>query len=171
MARISISKNKKDSYVELFVYAFSNGDEVSRPVLIFRDLSEKWNLPVWLEYSEMGVRALEITSRYHSKSEHSLTASQTILQSAGIEITACYFDGVQGHHQYVLLKLKGHPKLKEIRMRADEAIPLCLAMKAQFFATPEFIMQCRDLDAQMLGLQQSLQIDKEIAAKKHSYMM
>jgi len=155
-----------NKWVELFPYAISMGPMQKRPVLIFRDKSENLNLPVWLNHIEASIAALEISKNTNF---HALTYK--LLQGAEIEIRRCEFVEIQGYHQFVRLEISGHPKIKEIRVRADEAIPICMAMKARFFSTQEFIMRCRDLDVALLGLEQSLNLQPEFDSKKQPYMM
>lgn len=160
------SENTETIWIELFPYAISMGPLQTRPVLIFRDQAESLNLPVWLNQIDASIAALDL-----SKNTNFHGLSLKIIDSAGIKIERCEFNEIQGHHQYVRLELSGHPKLKEMRVRADEAIPFCSAQKARFFSTQEFIMQCRDLDIALLGLEQSLSLQPEIGSKKQSYMM
>ncbi len=142
----------------------------TRPVLIFRDQAETLNLPVWLNQIDASIAALDL-----SKNTNFHALSLKIFAAAGIKIERCDFIELQGHHQFVRLEISGHPKLKEMRVRADEAIPFCSAQKVRFFSTAEFIMQCRDLDVAMLGLEQSLKQslghEPEIGSKKQSYVM
>ena len=154
------------NWIELFPYAISMGPLQTRPVLIFRDQAENLNLPVWLNQVDASIAALDL-----SKNTNFHGLSLKILETAGIKIERCEFIELQGHHQFVRLELSGHPKLKDLRARADEAIPFCTAQKARFFSTQEFIMQCRDLDIALLGLEQSLSLQPEIGSKKQSYMM
>ena len=138
----------------------------TRPVLIFRDKTEHLNLPVWLNQIDASIAALDLTNNTNF---HGLALK--ILDSAAIRIDRCEFNEIQGHHQYVRLEFSGHPKLKEMRVRADEAIPFCSAQKAKFFSTQSFIMRCRDLDVALLGLEQSLHSGPEIVSKKQAYVM
>ncbi len=160
------SENTETIWIELFPYAISMGPLQTRPVLIFRDQAESLNLPVWLNQIDASIAALDL-----SKNTNFHGLSLKIIDSAGIKIERCEFNEIQGHHQYVRLELSGHPKLKEMRVRADEAIPFCSAQKARFFSTQEFIMQCRDLDVAILGLEQSLNLQPEIGSKKQAYVM
>ncbi len=161
----SFSK-KVQNWIEIFPYAISMGPLQTRPVLIFRDQSEVLNLPVWLNQIDASIAALDLSKNTNF---HGLTLK--ILESAGIRIERCEFVELQGHHQFVRLEFSGHPKLKEMRARADEAIPFCSAQKARFFSTKEFIMQCRDLDVALLGLEQSLSLQPESGSKKQAYVM
>ncbi len=157
---------KDDTWIELFPYAISMGPLQTRPVLIFRDHTESLNLPVWLNQIDASIAALDL-----SKNTNFHGLALKIFDAAGIRIERCDFIELQGHHQFVRLEISGHPKLKQMRVRADEAIPFCSAQKARFFSTQDFIMRCRDLDVALLGLEQSLNLHPEIGSKKQAYVM
>ena len=159
-------KRSRKQWIELFPYAISMGAVQRRPILIFRDKAETMSLPIWLNQIEASIAALDL-----NKSTNLHALSIKLLESASIQITRCEFIEIQGHHQFVRLALAGHPKFKELRVRADEAIPICMGLKARFFSTAEFIMQCRDLDIALLGIEQSLNLQPEIGSKRHPYMM
>lgn len=165
-ARSAKTTKSGETWIELFPYAISMGPLQTRPVLIFRDQAENLNLPVWLNQIDASIAALDL-----SKNTNFHGLALKIFEAAGIRIERCDFVELQGHHQFVKLQISGHPKLKHMRVRADEAIPFCSAQKARFFSTQEFIMQCRDLDVALLGLEQSLNFQPEIGSKKQSYVM
>ncbi len=162
----NLIKKSRKRWIELFPYAISMGAVQRRPILIFRDKIESVNLPVWLNPIEASIAALDLTK---STNLHAL--SMKLLETASIQITRCEFIEIQGHHQFVKLTLVGHPKFRELRVRADEAIPICMGMKARFFSNTDFIMRCRDLDIALLGVEQSLNLQPEIGSKRHPYMM
>jgi hypothetical protein len=162
----NLVKSSRKQWIELFPYAISMGAVQRRPILIFRDKSESLSLPIWLNQIEASIAALDL-----NKSTNLHALSIKLLESASIQIMRCEFIEIQGHHQFVRLALSGHPKFKELRVRADEAIPICMGLKARFFSTAEFIMQCRDLDIALLGIEQSLNLQPEIGSKRHPYMM
>ncbi len=160
------SATESSEWIELFPYAISMGALQTRPVLIFRDQSENLNLPVWLSQIDASIAALDI-----SKNTNFHGLSLKLLETAKIKIERCEFTELQGHHQFVRLEISGHPALKDLRVRADEAIPLCSAQKARFFSTREFIMRCRDLDVALIALEQSMSLQPEIGSKKQAYVM
>lgn len=115
------------------------------------------------------------------------TVARVLLERLGVRQVDCYFTERIGHHQYVRIEflheipgagpglLKGEP----IRVRADEVMSFCIAHKARFFSTKNFIAQCRVLNEELEKLQDGLLTgaanqafpELEIGSKKPGYMM
>ncbi len=152
----------------------------ARPVFLLKHESSGETLPVWMHPLDASV-ALQELGQGGLGSPHAVT--RQILTRLGITHGRCYFVDRVGHHQYVLLHLTTEAGLElpggPMRIRADEVISFCLAMKVHFFSTKEFIAQCRVLNQELEKLQEGLLTgtageafpDLEIDSKKTGYMM
>lgn len=152
----------------------------ARPVFLLKHEASGDTLPVWMHPLDASV-ALQELGQGGLGSPHAVT--RTILSRLGIVNGRCYFVDRIGHHQYALLHLTTESGLElpggPMRIRADEIISFCLAMKVHFFSTKEFIAQCRVLNQELEKLQEGLLTgtageafpELEIGSKKTGYMM
>jgi hypothetical protein len=159
--------------VELFPTGISFGSGVGRPVLVLKDKHQVEVLPVWMHPLDAAVGLSELSTG-SGLTPHAVTCR--ILEQLSASVETCSFVELIGHHQYVVIQIKG---MKPIRVRADEAMSFCLQTKARFFATREFMTRCRDLDQELQGLESdmaagqlaALQSERENVSKKHPYVM
>lgn len=152
----------------------------ARPVFLLKHEASGETLPVWMHPLDASV-ALQELGQGELGSPHAVT--RQILGRLGITHGRCYFVDRVGHHQYAVLHLTTEAGLElpggAIRVRADEVISFCLALKVHFFSTKEFIAQCRVLNQELEKLQEGLLTgtageafpELEIDSKKTGYMM
>lgn len=162
--------------VELFPHGITVGSKMGRPILILKDKATIEVLPVWMHPLDAGVALAELSSA-SSSSPHSVT--KRVLEMIGLTLESCVFVDIIGHHQYVNLIFRSATELKNLRVRADEAMSFCLQARARFFSTKEFMLRCRSLDADLTSLEQNLnegqlpglQAEMENSSMKHPYVM
>jgi hypothetical protein len=152
----------------------------ARPVFLLKHEASGETLPVWMHPLDASV-ALQELGQGELGSPHAVT--RQLLSRLGITHGRCYFVDRVGHHQYAVLHLTTEAGLElpggAIRVRADEVISFCLALKVHFFSTKEFIAQCRVLNQELEKLQEGLLTgtagevfpELEIDSKKTGYMM
>lgn len=138
---------QKKIWIEMFPYGLVVAGDHARPVMIFKDKNGQRVLPVWMNPVHAGLAVSH--NAMSDVSPHNLTLK--ILRPLGIDLKKCYFKEVRGHHQLVQLSFVGDDRLTRVEARADEAISLCLNSRARFFATSEFIEQCRVLEGEILN--------------------
>jgi len=174
--RKSDSSDSSEEWVELFPAGISVNSTMGRPVLILKDEHQVQVLPVWMHPLDAGVALAEL-SNGSGATPHSIT--RRLFEALEVKVESCAFVDLVGHHQFVHLAFEGHPKLKSLRMRADEVMSFCLQARARFFSTPSYMVRCRSLDAELTTLEQgliegslpALQAEMEISSKKHPYVM
>ena len=131
-------------WLEIFPYGMSVSPDGSRPILIFKDKSEKQVLPVWLSPLDAGLAMQTSPNSKLTHTPHEL--SYKILNTLGVKLTKCLFVDIKGQHQFVELHFEGSDLLKKIKVRADDAMSYCLGVKPEFYCTKEHIKKCREMD-------------------------
>ena len=165
--KIERQLSAKKEWVEIFPYGVSFGADEARPIMIFKDKDEKKVLPVWMSPLNAGI-ALQQESNSYSSISSPYALMWDILKPLGIELSKCYFVEVKGHHQFVELHFTGHPKLQQLKARADESVSFCLSSKAQFFCRSDFFKKSRVLDAEMIAAKKT--IHPGVYNNKHPYL-
>lgn len=159
--------------IRLKAYGLSMATDATRPVMLFKEYSEKGFgelvCPVALNPMEAGVSISQASPTMIPSTPHKFT--QTLLESLNIRITRAVFAEIRGHYQYLRLFFEGHPQQNSFKVRADEVMSLCLYLEIPFYATRQFVMNSRVLSAEMEGLQEIITQDRGVIAKKHAYLM
>lgn len=159
----------KKQQLEIFPYGITFSPDQSRPIMLFKNKDQSKVLPVWLSPLDAGItlhqNAVELG---YSTSPYSLIWK--ILKPLGVHLEKCCFNDVKGHHQYVELHFSGHPQLKKIVSRADEAVSFCLSVKTQFFCGSDYFDKCRTIDAEMVSVVSDLKRHPQRFKNNHPYL-
>lgn len=140
-------KRPKRDLIRLVPYGISLHPDPQRPILILKDETGDRTLPVALNPLEAGV-TLNQFQQQGGATPHKVT--ELILQSLDVKIKRCVFVEIKSHFQYVRLHLENHPKLRTLKLRADEAMSLCLHLSVEIYATPEFMLASREMNLSAL---------------------
>ncbi|HWU42280.1 MAG TPA: hypothetical protein VN132_02540, partial [Bdellovibrio sp.] len=79
------------------------------------------------------------------------------------------FVEIRGAHQYMRLYLTGQRDLNSVKLRADEAMSLCLHLSVPIYATKSFIGRSRVMNAEIEN-GQSPQIMQGFGVEKPEYL-
>ncbi|QDK45454.1 MULTISPECIES: bifunctional nuclease family protein [unclassified Bdellovibrio] len=135
----------QEDLVQLFPYGLSVTGDISRPFLLLKDESHAYTLPVAVSPIEAGVALSQSNKSIAESTPHKFT--QLLMESLGIEVRQAVFVEIKGANQYVRLYLTGHPKTNSIKVRADEAMSLCLHLGTPIFATKNYIGRSKVMNA------------------------
>lgn len=139
----------QNDLVQLFPYGLSVTTDASRPFLLLKDEAHQYTLPVAVSPIDAGVALSQNNKMVLESSPHKFTA--LLLESLGIEIKQAVFVEIKGAHQYLRLYISGHPQTNSVKLRADEAMSLCLYLSVPLFATKSFIGRSRVMSAEVEG--------------------
>ncbi len=170
--------SKSDPYLPLVPSGIVLLPGMARPVFLLKHEATGDTLPVWMHPLDASVGLHELGQGTEG-SPH--TVARHMLDFMAVNQVDCYFTERIGHHQYVQIHLSntGVPWGGPIRVRADEVMSFCIATKARFFSTKNFIAQCRVLNEELDKLQEGLLAgtakqafpELEIDSKKSGYVM
>jgi uncharacterized protein len=156
-----------DELVELKPYGLSLTNENARPFLILKDALGEHTLPVAVTQIEAGVALSQSSPTQMTTTPHAFL--DKLLSSLDIKIERCVFIEITGNHQYVRIFMTGHPRYQSIKVRADEAMSLCLHLKVPFYATKSFIQKSKvmstnsmDETAHIVMQQRAVSVKKEL---------
>lgn len=137
----------QDDLVRLYPYGLSITTDPMRPFLLLKDEGHQMTLPVAVSPIEAGVAMAQSSKEALQASPHRFTLE--LLQSMDIEIKQAVFVEVKNSSQYVRLYLSGHPKMNSIKLRADEAMSLCLYLETPLYATKSIIGKSRIMSTEI----------------------
>lgn len=162
-------KISDDDLIRLFPYGLSLNQDPSRPMLILRDEKSQHTLPVFVSQIEAGVALQQSNLQTSPTTPHKVT--ELLLESLHIKIEKCVFTAIKDHHQYVRLFFDGHPRNGSLKVKAEEAMSLCLHLNVPIFATKKFMNRSRVMSAELEGLTQGLKLNPAILMKTHEYLI
>lgn len=139
----------QNDLVQLFPYGLSVTTDVHRPFLLLKDEAYVYTLPVAVSPIDAGVVLAQSNKGNVESSPHKFTA--VLLQSLGIEIKQAVFVEIKGSFQYLRLYLSGHSAMSSLKLRADEAMSLCMFLGVPLFATKNFIGKSRVMSTEIEG--------------------
>ncbi len=132
--------------VKLNPYGLSVSGDVTRPFLLLKDEGHQYTLPVAVSPIDAGVLLSQNNGQALQSSPHKFTAM--LLESLDIQIKQAVFVEIKGAHQYLRLYLSGNPRQSSFKLRADEAMSLCMYLSVPLFASRSFIGRSRVMNAQ-----------------------
>lgn len=133
--------------IELKPYGMSLHNDTTRPFLLLKDATGQHTLPVGINQIEAGVTLTQSSSNHALGTPH--TFSEKLLASLDIKIEKCIFVEISGHHQYVRVYMTGHPRFQSLKLKAEDAMSLCLHLKVPFYATAAFIQRSKLMTAEV----------------------
>ncbi|MEN0057247.1 MAG: hypothetical protein AAGB31_00305 [Bdellovibrio sp.] len=145
----------QNDLVQLFPYGLSVTTDASRPFLLLKDEAHHYTLPVAVSPIDAGVALSQSNKSTPESSPHKFTA--LLLQSLDIVIKQAVFVEIKGSSQYLRLYISGHSALNSLKLRAEEAMSLCLYLQVPLFATKKFIGRSRVMSTALEGGAQKLQ--------------
>lgn len=155
--------------IRLKAYGLSVSADFARPFLLLKDEGHQHTLPVAVNPLEAGVALSQANKAVAPTTPHRFT--QVLLDSLHMSIEKCVFVEIKGHYQFVRLYLKNHPSRDSLKMRADEAMSLCLQMDIPIYASKEYITKSRVMNAEMDGVSADIKAHPSILQKNHPYIM
>lgn len=145
----------QDDLVELFPYGLSMTTDAARPFLLLKDKTHAFTLPVAVSPIEAGVALSQANREKLQASPHKFTSM--LMHSLGMEMKQCVFVEIKGSHQYVRLYMSGHTGQNSFKLRADEAMSLCLHLEVPIFASKNFISRSRVMSTEVDELSKKIQ--------------
>ncbi len=162
-------KISDESLIRLLPYGMTLAQDPSRPTFLLKDKAGEHVLPLTLTPMEAGL-AVQQSSQVVLPSTPHRVLSQ-LLDSMSIKITKCVFVEIRGNLQYVRLFLENHPTHGSLKVRADEALSLCLHLNVPLYATKKFMNRSRVMNAESEGLADGLQLNPAILTRNHEYLL
>lgn len=153
--------------VRLTPFGLNVHNDSQRPFLLLKNEDQDLTLPVALNPLEAGM-TLTQAQQGLTVAPHRFT--QLLLQSLSIKVVQCVFIQIKGAHQFVRLYLQGHAGTNSLKVRADEAMSLCLHLNVPIFATRDFIQRSRLMTAEIEGLGKNLKATPQVRQKPNEYI-
>lgn len=158
----------QEDLVQLFPFGLSVTNEADRPFLLLRDDKQELTLPVAINPLEAGVALTQSSASTQAATPHHFTS--LLMESLDIRPLQAVFVQIKGAHQFVRIYLQGHPHTNSLKLRADEAMSLCLHWGIPIYASRGFIQRSRLMTAEIEGLGRGLKATPQVTQRTHGYL-
>jgi hypothetical protein len=162
---VSFSDN---DLIQIFPFGLSVGHEMAHPIMIFKSNKGDTTLPVLINSLEAGVTLAQANKGIAPLSPHK--ATQQIFSSLGVKIEKCIFVEVKSNAQYVKIFFTENTNQKTIKVKASDAISLCLHLEVPIFTTKEVVIKSRVLVAEADELKRKFSVRNKSSQRSHPYM-
>lgn len=168
-----LDENTTESYsdndlVQVFAFGLSVGQELSQPIMIFKSNQGDITLPVLINSLEAGVTLAQSNKGIAPLSPHK--ATQQIFTSLGVKIEKCVFVEVKTNAQYVKIFFTENGNAKSIKVKASDAISLCLHLEVPIYTTKEVVIKSRVLVAEVDELKRQLSVKNTTFKSNQHYI-
>lgn len=143
-------------------------DGVHRPFLILKDKTHVHTLPVAINPLEAGIILSQLNKSIPEGSPH--TFLQQFLAASHVEVLRAVFVQIKGTHQFVRIYVQGLPGVSSLRVRADEAMSLCVYLKIPIFATLDFISRSKVMSFETEKGMKMMSVVPEFSRKTSYYL-
>lgn len=153
------SSSPQIEWIELFPTGVVLAPGSIRPVLLLKDSNQSDVLPIWMGGVDAGVSLNQLSQGGEGSPHAGLLA---LCERLGVKEVRCLIAERVGHHQYCKIEFSCVSPLVEtwlregLRLRVDEAMSLCLALRARFYSQKDFMRDCRVLNQEIETLQEGL---------------
>lgn len=162
------NRYRDEDLIPLKVYGVTLGDSSQRPTFILKDETGKHILPVPVTPMEAGVAMQQANQGVLPTTPHRVT--EKLLETLNIRIEKAVFVEIRNHLQYVRLYFDGHPSYGSLKVRADEAMSLCLHLNVPLFVAPQILKKSKIMQEENQGILQDLRLNQGAHIKHHQYI-
>lgn len=156
--------------IQMRPYGVSVTPDLQNTFFFLKDQSHNLTLPVMVNPVEASLilAQLNLAPDMQMAQPHRVLAS--LMQTVGIELLQCVFVQTKGNRQLVRLYFSGHKSASSIKVYADQAMSLCIALRVPIYATLHFINQSKVVQVQAEGVSKNLVENQKITLKNTTYL-
>ncbi len=160
----------QDDLIPLFPFGVSVAPDLSDTFFFLKNKTQNLTLPVLVNPIEASLilAQLNVSVELQMVQPHSVLT--TMLKTLGVGLLQCVFVQTKGNKQLVRLYFNGHRASNSIKVYADQAMSLCIAMRVPVYATLNFINQSKVVQVQVEGLTKNMIEKQKLLLKSSTYL-
>ncbi len=151
--KLKIKTSSSDEWIELFPYNLALGLNELRPIMIFKDKSESFVLPVNVGMMDANLLA-EGCFQPTLNTPHVIALE--VFKKLDITLKKCLFKDVVGHRQIVDLYFEGLDTLKTLEFKAEMVMSFCLQSNVKFYSNIATIKKSQLMTSELENKTQSM---------------
>ncbi|MEE6248891.1 MAG: bifunctional nuclease domain-containing protein [Bdellovibrionota bacterium] len=158
----------EDEYLRLIPFGMMSGMSLAKPVFLFKDEDEIYNLPVSLGLHQANLIALSMGPAI---SGSSFSLVKKIFKHLNVEVLRLVFTEFKDQALIANLDIEIRGEKHQLKTTAEEALSLGLEFHADFFAKEDLLEKAKTLELEKNEIQQELEISLEKEKTGQKYLM
>lgn len=158
----------EEQYLRLNPFGMMSGMSLSKPVFLFKDEDEIYNLPVSLGLHQANLIALSMGPAI---SGSSFSLVKKIFKLLKLEVLRLVFIEFKDQALIANLDINIAGKKHQLKTTAEEALSLALEFHVEFFAKEDLLEKAKTLELEKNEIQQELEISLEKEKTGQKYLM
>lgn len=134
--------------IQVFPHGLSLGGDKFRPSLIFKDKTERYVLPIWLD--ELNTKFLMAQSDAQVNPISPFTGTVKLLEGLDVKLRSVYFYDVRGQSQFALIEGMHGEKSFEFPCAVEEILGLVINAGCVFMTNENVIEKSRIMNLDLI---------------------
>jgi hypothetical protein len=160
----------QDDLINLLPYGVSVAPDLQNTFFFLKDKAQNLTLSVTVNPVEASLILAQLNLAPDMQLAQPHRAMAVLLSTLGVEIRQCVFVQTKGNRQLVRLYFTGSKSASSIKLYADQAMSLCIALRVPIYATVSFINKSKVVHAQGDGLAKNLIENRKMLLKNTTYL-
>jgi uncharacterized protein len=165
LKKIKSVKRVRQDLVELKPLGMNMSGLTSKPVLLLKDVSGEITMPLPITNLDAGILMQQTGQGAVMASPHGIT--EEILKLVSLKIKRCVFTEYHQNHLYCVLEFFN--KKESLKVKAEQAISLCLYLNVSLYATRDLIWKARQQSMEK-SYQEELLLLQAGFSRHHQYL-
>jgi len=160
----------QDDLIHLLPYGISVAADLKNTFFFLKDKPQHLTLPVMVNPVEASLILAQLNLAPDMQLAQPHRAMAIMLQTLGVELKQCVFVQTKGNRQLVRLYFTGSRSASSIKLYADQAMSLCIALRVPIFATLNFINKAKVVQVEGDDLTKNLIENQKMLLKNTTYL-
>lgn len=160
----------QDDLINLHPYGVSVAPDLKNTYFFLKDKTQNLTLPVMVNPVEASLILAQLNLAPDMQLAQPHRAMAVMLSTLGVELRQCVFVQTKGNRQLVRLYFTGSKSASSIKLYADQAMSLCIALRVPVYATLSFINKSKVVRVQSDGLEKNLIENQKMLLKNTTYL-
>lgn len=160
----------QDDLIALFPFGISVAADLKNTFFFLKDKTLNKTLSVLVNPVEASLILAQLNTAPDIQLAQPHSALSAMLRTLGVVLLQCVFVQTKGSRQLVRLYFSGHPSASSIKLYADQAMSVCMALRVPIYATSSFINQSKVVQVQVDGLTKNLIENQKLLLKNTTYL-
>lgn len=160
----------QDDLIALLPFGVSIAPDLRDTFLFLKNKAQDLTLPVLINPIEASLILAQLNVAVELQAVQIHSALATLLKTLGVGLLQCVFVQTKGNKQLVRLYFNGHPSAHSIKVYAEEAMSLCIALRVPIYATLNFINQSKVVQLPAEELSKNIIEKQKMLLKNSTYL-
>ncbi len=160
----------QNDLIHMLPYGVSVAPDLRNTFFFLKDKTQNLTLPVMVNPVEASLILAQLNLAPDMQLAQPHRAMAVMLSTLGVELRQCVFVQTKGTRQLVRLYFTGSKSASSIKLYADQAMSLCIALRVPIYATLDFIHKSKVVHVQGDPLAKNLIENQKLLLKNTTYL-